>query len=319
MPLYRLPSMDGPVSLKNAQGRPSPDETPNQRGFGRPAPPQRLGLCFEVGIEVPATDSRVAGVPGTRISRVACAAGRADLLVMHVISRDIFDQPLWLPPDGDRRLPHTHVPAEHPLLLPRENGRGLDSYAVTRILNRVARAAGLPHIHPHQLRHTQATQAINRGKPLEAIAAMLGHRGMDMTLRYAKIANRTVADEYFAVTEKVDALGTPADPLPADAIGPKMARLRREHHRLLGNGHCTRPAELDSAFESICETCIFFQASIEFRPTLQTQHDDAAAKGQDPPCQPLQPAPQRPHGRRSIMNSDPTRSWARCRHQCGLH
>jgi hypothetical protein len=28
-----------------------------------------------------------------------------------------------------------------------------------------------------------------------------------------------------------------------------MARLRREHHRFLGKGHCTRPAELDCAYE----------------------------------------------------------------------
>jgi len=28
--------------------------------------------------------------------------------------------------------------------------------------------------------------------------------------------------------------------LPADAIGPKMPRPRREHHRMLGNGYCTR-------------------------------------------------------------------------------
>ncbi len=174
-----------------------------------------------------------------------------------------------------------HVPAGHPLLLPRENGTGLDRHAVTRILNNVASAAGLGHIHPHQLRHTLATQAINRGMSLEAIAAMLGHRSMDMTLRYAKIANRTVADEYFAVTDKVDALYVHAQALPADAIGPKMARLRREHHRLLGNGYCTRPAELDCAFEAICETCTFFQTSIEFRPTLQAQHDDAANKGQN--------------------------------------
>jgi hypothetical protein len=59
---------------------------------------------------------------------------------------------------------------------------------VTRFLHKAGAAAGLPHIHPHQLRHTLATQAINRGMPLEAIAAMLGHRSMDMTLRYAKIA-----------------------------------------------------------------------------------------------------------------------------------
>ncbi|RSM57985.1 hypothetical protein DMB66_31275 [Actinoplanes sp. ATCC 53533] len=59
-----------------------------------------------------------------------------------------------------------------------------------------------------------------------------------------------------------------------------MARLRREHHRLLGNGYCTRPPELDCAFEAICETCTFFQTSIAFRPTLQAQHDHAAAHDQ---------------------------------------
>ena len=109
---------------------------------------------------------------------------------------------------------------------------------------------------------------------------MLGHRSLDMTLRYAKIASRTVADEYFAVTEKVEALYGQDPVLPADTIGPQMARLRREHHRMLGNGWCTRPPELDCAFESICETCTFFQTSIEFRPILAAQHDDAAANQQ---------------------------------------
>jgi site-specific recombinase XerD len=174
----------------------------------------------------------------------------------------------------------THVPADHPLLLPRENGRPLDRHTVTRMINRAGAAAGLSHIHPHQLRHTLATQAINRGMSLEAIAALLGHRSLDMTLRYAKIASRTVADEYFAVSEKVEALyGQPAQ-LPPDAAGPKMTRLRREHHRLLGNGWCTRPPQLDCAFESICETCSYFQTSIEFRPALAAQHDHAAAHSQ---------------------------------------
>ena len=173
-----------------------------------------------------------------------------------------------------------YVPPTHPLLLPRENGRALDRHTVTRFINKAGARAGLSHIHPHQLRHTLATQAINRGMSLEAIAAMLGHRSLDMTLRYAKIANRTIADEYFAVADQVDALYEQARALPADALGPNMARLAREHHRHLGNGYCTRPPALDCAFESICETCTFFQTSIQFRPTLQAQHDDAAAKGQ---------------------------------------
>jgi hypothetical protein len=115
---------------------------------------------------------------------------------------------------------------------------------------------------------------------LEAIAALLGHHSLDMTLRYAKIANRTVAEEYFAVTDKVEALYGQQQPLPADAAGPKMTRLRREHYRLLGNGYCARPAQLDCAFESICETCTYFQPTIEFRPILQRQRDDAATKDQ---------------------------------------
>ncbi len=60
-----------------------------------------------------------------------------------------------------------------------------------------------------------------------------------------------------------------------------MRRLCLEHRRMLGNGWCTRPAKVDCAFETICEGCGFFQTTIAFRPTLQAQHDDAAAKGQD--------------------------------------
>ena len=58
----------------------------------------------------------------------------------------------------------------------------------------VAKRAGIAHVHPHQLRHTLATQSINAGMSLEAIAALLGHRSMDMTLTYARISDETVAD-----------------------------------------------------------------------------------------------------------------------------
>jgi hypothetical protein len=91
----------------------------------------------------------------------------------------------------------------------------------------------------------------------------------------------TVADEYFAVSEKVEALYDQPKQLPADVEGAQMAKLRRElHERMLGNGYCARPPELDCHFESICEACTFFRTTIEFRPILQRQHDDAAAKGQ---------------------------------------
>ncbi|GAA4885046.1 hypothetical protein GCM10025788_26430 [Serinicoccus chungangensis] len=139
-------------------------------------------------------------------------------------------------------------------LLPRENGKALDRHTVTRFINRAGTAAGLGHINPHQLRHTLATQAINRGRSLEAIAAMLGHKSMDMTLVHAKIANRTVADEYFAVADQVEALYARPAQLPADALGPNMAHLSREYSRLLGNGYCTRRAAMDCVYETVCES-----------------------------------------------------------------
>jgi hypothetical protein len=96
-----------------------------------------------------------------------------------------------------------------------------------------------------------------------------------------RLADRTVADEYFKVSEKVEALYDQPRQPPAEAEGTKMARLRREmHRRMLGNGYCARPVELDCHFESICESCTFFVTTIQFRPTLEHQRDDAAAKGQ---------------------------------------
>lgn len=161
-----------------------------------------------------------------------------------------------------------------------DRGRPIPQTRVDTAVRRAAASAGLGHITPHQLRHTLATQAINRGMSLEAIAALLGHRSMTMTMTYARIADRTVADEYFAVSEKVEALYEPA-PLPAKAEGPNMRKLRTEvNRRLLGNGYCSRPAELGCRYETICETCSFFAPTIAFRETLQNQHDNAHARGE---------------------------------------
>ena len=174
---------------------------------------------------------------------------------------------------GDYRT--QHVSDSNPMLLPRENGRPLRPAVVAAMLNKITAAAGLPHIHPHQLRHTLATQAINRGMSMEAVAAMLGHHSLDMTRRYAKIHDTTLATAYFTVADKVDALyGTNQ---PVAQLSEVHAEMRS---RLLGNGHCTRPRQLDCKHDHICENCVFFQTSIAFRPVLQAQHDDAVAKDQ---------------------------------------
>jgi integrase/recombinase XerD len=162
-----------------------------------------------------------------------------------------------------------------------ERNRPISSHRVTAALRRVSEAAGIGNVTAHQLRHTLATQAVNRGMSLDAIAALLGHKTLAMTMIYARIADKTVAEEYFAVTEKVEALYGQPTKLATDDEGREMRKLRTEmHRRMLGNGYCARPVEMDCHFESICESCSFFVTTIEFRPTLQRQRDDAARKGQ---------------------------------------
>lgn len=60
-----------------------------------------------------------------------------------------------------------------------------------------------------------------------------------MTAVYARIADRTVADEYRATSQRIDALYA-SEP---SGETPQMRRLRREHSRLLANGWCTRPGD----------------------------------------------------------------------------
>ena len=121
------------------------------------------------------------------------------------------------------------------------HGRRIGPESVRKALLRVAEQAGLGPVTPHQLRHTLATQAINRGMSLEAIAALLGHKSMRMTMVYAKISNRTVADEYFNVSAQVEALYDAPKQLPAEAEGSEMRKLRAEMHRRM-LGKATAPA-----------------------------------------------------------------------------
>ncbi len=164
-------------------------------------------------------------------------------------------------------------------------GRGKIALAVERI----RKAAGIrERIPPHRLRHTLATLAINRGMPLESIAALLGHRSLSMTMVYARIGNRTVQQEYSQVSQHLDEICNRGEPAngknggqrTAMVEGTQMRRLRQDHWRMLGNGYCTRPDGIPCEYETICESCPCFSTTVEFLPILQKQKQDAKEKGQ---------------------------------------
>jgi integrase len=62
-----------------------------------------------------------------------------------------------------------------------EVGTPLDPSNVRRTLARLAKSAGLDHVHPHLLRHAAASLLSAAGVPLEDISDTLGHRSVAVT------------------------------------------------------------------------------------------------------------------------------------------
>lgn len=59
-------------------------------------------------------------------------------------------------------------------------------------------------VSPHRLRHTCATQLLNAGCPITTIKEMLGHRRLNSTMIYARVHDRTVAEDYYAAMAVIE-------------------------------------------------------------------------------------------------------------------
>ena len=51
---------------------------------------------------------------------------------------------------------------------------------------------GIRKVHPHKFRRTLATNAIDRGMPIEQVQKLLGHERIDTTLHYAMVKQSNV-------------------------------------------------------------------------------------------------------------------------------
>ena len=54
------------------------------------------------------------------------------------------------------------------------------------------RCADIERVHPHKLRRTLATTAIDKGMPIEQVQRLLGHVRIDTTLHYAMVSQQNV-------------------------------------------------------------------------------------------------------------------------------
>jgi|WetSurMetagenome_2_1015567.scaffolds.fasta_scaffold20423_2 site-specific recombinase XerD len=124
----------------------------------------------------------------------------------------------WVPVDDDTcRIFHA-IKAMRPwqapdlattpgLLLLQKNGTPPSYLSMRHELITAAREAGCS-IQPtlHQLRHTYATELLRAGASLPAVKELLGHRTIEMTLRYVQVSQIDLQREYHQARQKMGSL-----------------------------------------------------------------------------------------------------------------
>ncbi len=63
----------------------------------------------------------------------------------------------------------------------------LSKTGIEDLIRRAGKRAGVEKAHPHRFRRTAATNALNRGMPIEEVALFLGHEKLETTLLYCTI------------------------------------------------------------------------------------------------------------------------------------
>jgi len=67
---------------------------------------------------------------------------------------------------------------------------------VRAMLNVLAAAAGVEHVHPHKFRRTLATMLIAHGMPIQEVASIFGHEKLDTTMKYIVLDKTSVKHDY---------------------------------------------------------------------------------------------------------------------------
>jgi len=92
-------------------------------------------------------------------------------------------------------------------LFPGKSGRPSISYVTAwGAMRKTLERAGLSEkgYSLHNLRHSFATDMLNAGMRIEVLQQLLGHQEIEMTMRYARVTDRTREHEYFKAMDRIE-------------------------------------------------------------------------------------------------------------------
>jgi Site-specific recombinase XerD len=118
------------------------------------------------------------------------------------------DRVVYIAPDVEKALQLWQARATpSPFLFPSRRRRAapLGRGDVHWQMKKYLRLAGIQiNYSPHCLRHTFATQLLNAGVSLEVLKELMGHRSIQMTLRYTKLYETTKRQQYDQAMARIE-------------------------------------------------------------------------------------------------------------------
>jgi len=199
----------------------------NRRGLRRPG----RGLDRKLSNRLAHRNSHTPTIAASAIALLLLTGVRLREATEARVEDVHLDQRLWFQPKAKTGARHIHLNDAAVIVLQRQASMAKGSGwlfpgrdpakplgDVRSIFSRALRAAGLPPMRRHDLRHSFASLAVSAGRSLYDVQALLGHASPSVTTRYAHLdsqtlraASQTVAD----VVTKAKAELTPPKNAPA--------------------------------------------------------------------------------------------------------
>lgn len=199
--------------------------------------------------------------------------------------------------DAGRPLLQEKKPTLSPYLFLGAGTPLLSRQAVCNLLRRRAQRAGIPHVHPHMLRHSAATHMMNHGADLRVIQEILGHADISTTELYTHSSQEHARDALLrchprnnpkraqiALFQSAPSLLIPSS-MPCVECSKPAARgkTRCEFHLRLStaaSGRSHNRAYIQKKLEGVCVNCS--EPTVEGRVQCERHlrmHREAMRKG----------------------------------------